>query len=144
MKTNSDIYEFVKYLIDSARSTHFPPGGEPKVMDYKVCGYPDVSFHGVKAWYPEFENFRRQLGVLYCGEYGENRTGPPTIFLCGLQQHWEPHEFALPHLRGTGNGTWPSTRTRGQRDLPGGGEDFEGSEALYGPPRSVVVLSEKN
>ena len=28
---------------------------EPKNIDYLVCGHPDVSYHGVKTWCPEFD-----------------------------------------------------------------------------------------
>ena len=60
-------------------------GTEPKNTDYLVCGHPDVSYHGVKTWCPEFENFRRQLGIMYCGEYGEKRAARPMITLHGIQ-----------------------------------------------------------
>lgn len=63
LKTNRDIFEFAKQVI-AFRKKHpvFHMAQEPKVMDYLACGHPDVSYHGVKAWCPEFENFRRQLG----------------------------------------------------------------------------------
>ena len=38
-------------------------------MDYLACGHPDMSFHGEKAWCPEFDSSKRQLGVMYCGKY---------------------------------------------------------------------------
>ena len=44
-------------------------------MDYRSCGRPDVSYHGEYVWRPEFENFRRQLGILYWGEYGTKEDG---------------------------------------------------------------------
>lgn len=98
--TNRDIYEFVKYVI-AFRKKHpvFHMENEPRVMDYLVCGHPDVSYHGVKAWCPEFENFRRQLGIMYCGEYGKKADGTPDdYFFVAYNMHWEPHEFALPKL----------------------------------------------
>ena len=58
-----------------------------------------MSYHGVKAWRPEYENFRRQLGVLYCGEYGKREDGSfDDYFFVMYNMHWEPHEFGLPHL----------------------------------------------
>ena len=48
---------------------------EPKNIDYLVCGHPDVSYHGVKTTVPGVEGFRRQLGILYCGEYGRRADG---------------------------------------------------------------------
>ena len=68
-------------------------------MDYLACGHPDVSYHGVNAWRPEFENFRRQIGILYCGEYAKRTDGTPDdYFFVTYNMHWEPHEFALPNL----------------------------------------------
>lgn len=100
LKTNKDIYRFVKYVI-AFRKAHpvFHMKTEPMVMDYLSCGHPDVSYHGVKAWCPEFENFRRQLGIMYCGKYGRYPDGSSdNYFFVAYNMHWEPHEFALPNL----------------------------------------------
>lgn len=100
LKSNRDIYEFVKYMI-AFRKAHpvFHLPVEPKNIDYLVCGHPDVSYHGVKTWCPEFENFRRQLGILYCGEYGRRADGTSDdYFFVAYNMHWEPHEFDLPKL----------------------------------------------
>ncbi len=100
LETNRDIYEFVKYMI-AFRKAHpvFHLPVEPKNIDYLVCGHPDVSYHGVKTWCPEFENFRRQLGILYCGEYGRKVDGTSDdYFFVAYNMHWEPHEFDLPKL----------------------------------------------
>lgn len=99
-KTNGDLYEFVRYLI-AFRKAHpvFHMEREPRVMDYLVCGHPDISYHGVKTWCPEFENFRRQIGILYCGKYGIRPDGTADdYFFTAYNMHWEPHEFALPNL----------------------------------------------
>ena len=100
--TNRDIYEFTKHII-AFRKQHpvFSSPAEPRVMDYLACGYPDVSYHGVRTWHPEFENFRRQLGILYCGEYGKKADGSSdNYFFIAYNMHWEPHSFALPKLPG--------------------------------------------
>lgn len=100
LRTNRDLYDFVKYAI-SFRMAHpvFHMAREPRVMDYLSCGQPDVSYHGVKAWFPVFEKDSRQLGILYCGEYGRKADGTPddTIYVT-YNMHWEPHEFDLPNL----------------------------------------------
>ncbi len=100
LESNRDIFEFVKYMIEF-RKKHsvFHMDVEPKNIDYLACGHPDVSYHGVKAWCPEFENFRRQLGIMYCGEYGRREgNAPDDYFFVAYNMHWEPHEFALPKL----------------------------------------------
>ena len=99
-KTNADLFEFVKGLI-AFRKEHpvFHGKTQPKNMDYLACGHPDVSYHGVNAWCPEFESFRRQLGIMYCGEYGRKADGSADdYFFVAYNMHWEPHEFALPKL----------------------------------------------
>lgn len=99
-RSNKDTYEFVKFIIQF-RKAHpvFHMTTEPRVMDYMACGHPDVSYHGVNAWRPEFENFRRQLGIMYCGEYAETEDKrPDDYFFVSYNMHWEPHEFALPTL----------------------------------------------
>ncbi len=97
-KTNRDIMEFAKYIIYFRRNHPvFHMEEEPLNMDYLACGHPDVSFHGEKAWRPEYENFRRQLGVLYCGEYEKKEDGSPdSYFYVMYNMHWEPHEFGPP------------------------------------------------
>ncbi len=100
LKKNKDIYDFVKGLI-AFRKEHgvFHQPEEPRIMDYLTCGHPDISYHGVKAWVPEFDNFRRQLGIMYCGAYGRHADGSPDdYFFVAYNMHWEPHEFALPNL----------------------------------------------
>ncbi|HJC48337.1 MAG TPA: alpha-amylase [Candidatus Lachnoclostridium pullistercoris] len=145
LKTNSDIHDFVKFLI-GFRKAHpmFHMSGEPKVMDYKVCGYPDVSFHGVKAWCPEFENFRRQLGVLYCGEYGLKPDGTADDFFYVIyNMHWEPHEFALPHL--PKDRKWlvaVNSDDAGANGFYSEGEEkaVKDQKRFMAAPRSIVVL----
>lgn len=100
LKTNRELFEFVKYMIQFRKKHRvFHMEQEPKVMDYLGCGDPDISFHGVKAWCPEFENFRRQLGIMYCGSYAVNEDGTnDNSFFVAYNMHWEPHEFSLPNL----------------------------------------------
>lgn len=100
LNTNQDIAEFVKAVI-AFRKKHpvFHMQTEPKNIDDRMCGYPDVSYHGVKTWSPEFESFRRQLGILYCGDYCVKADGEKDDYLFVIyNMHWEPHKFALPNL----------------------------------------------
>lgn len=100
LETNRDLFQFTKQVI-AFRKKHpvFHMPQEPMGMDYLVCGHPDVSYHGVKAWCPEFENFRRQLGIMYCGDYAKRPDGSSDdFFFTAYNMHWEPHEFALPKL----------------------------------------------
>jgi len=149
LETNRDIYEFVKYMI-AFRKAHpvFHLSVEPKNIDYLVCGHPDVSYHGVKTWCPEFENFRRQLGILYCGEYGRRADGTSDdYFFVAYNMHWEPHEFDLPKLPkgmqwtlcintddADNNGICPP------ESLEAGQEPQEELRQYMVPPRSILVF----
>ena len=79
LETHKDQVEFVKRLI-AFRKSHkmFHMDREPRIMDYKSCGRPDVTYHGENAWKPEFENFRRQFGILPGALTQRNRTGRMT------------------------------------------------------------------
>ena len=99
-KWDQELLAFVKHVI-AFRKAHpvFHMEQEPRVMDYLACGHPDISYHGVNAWQPEFENFRRQIGILYCGTYAKKEDGSPDDFFFAIfNMHWEPHGFALPNL----------------------------------------------
>lgn len=145
LKTNQDLYEFVKKAIDF-RKKHpvFHQEQEPKVMDYLACGHPDVSYHGVKAWCPEFENFRRQLGIMYCGAYGKKKDGTTDdYFFVAYNMHWEPHEFALPNL--PKKFKWHLAFNTDENDFNGIYEEgkeplLERQKQFVVPPRSIVVF----
>ena len=99
-KWDQALLDFVKHVI-AFRKAHpvFHMEQEPRVMDYLACGHPDISYHGVNAWQPEFENFRRQIGILYCGAYAKKPNGEnDDFFFVIFNMHWEPHSFALPNL----------------------------------------------
>lgn len=145
LKTNRDIFEFAKQVI-AFRKKHpvFHMAQEPKVMDYLACGHPDVSYHGVKAWCPEFENFRRQLGIMYCGEYAKKADNTPDdYFFTAYNMHWEPHEFALPKLpKGMKWHLAFNTDDRERNGIYEEGEEpcLEQQKQFLVPARTIVVF----
>lgn len=146
LNTHRDLYEFVKYTI-AFRQRHpvFHKETEPRVMDYLACGHPDVSYHGVKAWCPEFENFRRQLGIMYCGEYDKKADGTPDdYYFVAYNMHWEPHEFALPKLpKGLLWHVAFNTDESGQNGIYKEGEELllKEQKQFMVPARSIVVFA---
>lgn len=100
MRTNKELYEFVKMLI-KLRKEH--PVLHNKIalkgMDYISCGCPDSSRHGTKAWYPDYSNYSRAYAWLLCGKYAMvDRLTADCSFYLAANMHWEPHEFDLPAL----------------------------------------------
>ena len=147
-KWNQALLDFVKHVI-AFRKAHpvFHMKQEPRVMDYLACGHPDISYHGVNAWQPEFENFRRQIGILYCGAYAKKPNGEnDDFFFVIFNMHWEPHSFALPNL--PKNLVW--SLAFDTSDSAAGGYYEEGQEHqilnqknYMVPSRSVLVFQGK-
>lgn len=94
-RRNEELTAFVRQVLafrKRHRILHMPQ--ELKIMDTLSCGYPDLSYHGNRAWYGEFENGNREIGVMYCGQY----AGEENFIYVAYNLHWEEHEFALPNL----------------------------------------------
>lgn len=143
LNRNRALYEYVKELI-AFRKAHgvFHLPKECMLMDYKSCGYPDLSYHGKEAWKPAWEHYSRHIGFMLCGEYAQEGRG--TYFYVAVNMHWEPQEFALPKLP-KGRRWSYSFSTDGENAAGGKSADAEKSdvtkEASYiVAPRSIVVF----
>ena len=99
-KRASELKEFTKSLIE-LRKAH-KVFRNPKFLsgnDFSYTGLPDISFHGTKAWYPDFSYYARTFGVLLNGAYADDSNS----FLLLVNTHWEAHEFLLPTMT---DGAW--------------------------------------
>lgn len=136
MRRNRDLWEYVKDLIafrKEHRILHLTE--ELTCMDTKSCGYPDISYHGSRAWYGTFENNSRQVGILYCGQY----AGDDEFLYVAYNMHWEIQRFALPCLPGDMKwheavSTETGVRSAGEEQVMDAEKTFEV------PPRTIVVL----
>lgn len=100
MSRNNDILNFVKQLI-KLRMEHpiLHMENELRGMDYMSSGFPDISFHGVRAWFPDYGHYSRILGVMLAGNYVKrNRNENDHTFYLGFNMHWDKHGFDLPML----------------------------------------------
>lgn len=114
LRYNKKQYDFVKELIQF-RKEHkiFHLKKEARLMDYISCGYPDMSYHGTRAWYPDYTNYSRTLGIMlydrycevenknfYLGAKDESESDKTKgkMYYIAYNMHWEDHEFDLPKL----------------------------------------------
>ena len=100
MKRNASLLAFVKKAI-AFRKAHpvLHTGSSMKEADYLGKGFPDLSFHGERAWFSNLENTSRMLGMMLCGEYSPEENGKKDDFIyVGYNFHWEPRNMALPNL----------------------------------------------
>ncbi len=134
---NEDIECFVKELISvRKRQGVFGRENEYRMMDYQSMGCPDMSYHGTKAWYPDFSYYSRMFGVMYCGQYGskeENKLN--SYFYVAYNMHWENHEFDLPQLpMGQRWEVYINTAPTNEKNMR------LNNRAVFVAPRSIVVL----
>ncbi|WP_274421560.1 Type II secretory pathway, pullulanase PulA and related glycosidase [Blautia sp. XA-2221] len=145
LRKNKKIFEFVKEAIAFQKAhpvLHMEK--EPKGSDYLAKGFPDISFHGERAWYLNQENTSRLLGVMYCGSYAKKEDGSEDDFIyVGYNFHWENRTIALPNL--PEGMIWKKTADTSDTEE---GDFFREREESYKKnieinPRTIVVLTGK-
>ncbi|MFI5531464.1 glycogen debranching protein GlgX [Kitasatospora sp. NPDC051853] len=115
------------------RATH-PTGADA------VPGYPDVSWHGTRAWQPDWSEGDRVLAVMRCGEHED---GSADFVYVAANAHWEGLELELPDL--PGDMRWhraADTSAEEPEDISAPGAEPVLEDQLRYPigPRSAVVL----
>lgn len=131
-----EIFKYVKELIE-LRKQHavLHTNTEPRQMDYRGFGLPDLSYHGSKAWYPDFSHFNRHFAVMYCGKYALafGKQEEDDIYIA-YNMHWQPQSFGIPSPKA--NKRWKvifSTDTNVSNMM---------EERIYlATPRSITVLA---
>jgi isoamylase len=96
VETNADLLAFTRDLValrhaePVLREDRFPDGA-----DRGGPGYPDVSWHGVAAWRPDWSPENRVLAVLRSAEH---LPGPTALLYTAFNSHWEALDVELPGL----------------------------------------------
>lgn len=139
LDSNKEIFEFVKELIAFRKTHRILHMAEPlRDMDYKSCGYPDVSYHSDNAWFASFENYNRHFGMMYCGKYAIDAEGREDDFIyVAYNLHWEKHKLALPTL--PDGYEWDVVMSSAQNSAV----LAEDNRAVEVSERSIVVLVSK-
>lgn len=139
--SNKELLEYIKALIAFRKAHSVFHAKEPLCgMDYLSCGYPDVSYHGKEAWSPDTGPASRSVGIMYCGNSGQNadhvkaKAIDMELFYFGINMHWESHVFGLPKLA-DGLEWIPLFSTQ-----PNEEEKQEISDNILIPPRTIMVL----
>lgn len=99
LQTNRELFTFVKELI-SYRKAHPILHMEEAFSgnDFLGCGYPDLSFHGLEVYRPLTEPYRRELGIMLCGQYARRNGEEDKMIYIACNMHSVPHTFMLPLL----------------------------------------------
>ena len=140
-RLNDEIARFARFMI-RFRKAHpmLHRAGGLRSMDYKGVGCPDFSVHGEAPWYPQYENYRRQLGLLYKGSYAGEEADSDLYIMFNM--HWETHAFSLPHA----GGQWHLAVYTADEERNGIYEEpelLEDQETFEMAPRSIAILTAK-
>ena len=66
-----------------------------RFSDYRVTGYPDLSFHGKDAWKPDFSSYSHTVGILYDEHYAEEKEGDNLLYVA-VNMHWHNQLLGIP------------------------------------------------
>jgi glycogen operon protein len=99
LKTNRALFRFVKNCI-AFRNVHPALRSREyfRNQDYMGSGYPDISWHGIEAWNPDWSDDTHTLAFLLCGKHAQLGMAQDDFIYVAMNMHWEPHGFQLPQL----------------------------------------------
>jgi glycogen operon protein len=99
LESEADMFTFVKHCI-SFRKQHRVLRNRFyfQQRDAINSGYPDISWHGAKAWKPDWSDNSRTLSFMLCGEHVPAGKEPDNYIYVAMNMHWENHTFQLPRL----------------------------------------------
>ncbi|WP_317444221.1 glycogen debranching protein GlgX [Streptomyces collinus] len=99
VEANAELLEFTRSLI-AFRHAHpvLRTADHPVGSDQVGSGYPDISWHGVRAWHPDWSAHSRVLGLMRCGRHAKGGTVADDHVYIAVNAHWEAHDLELPGL----------------------------------------------
>jgi glycogen operon protein len=144
LERNADIFRYFRKII-KFRRMHKVLRYEDNLrhQDYLGHGYPDFSWHGVKAWQPESGHENLTLAFMLNGRYAETDGVPDDFIYVAMNMHWEMHGFELPQLpQGMAWHVFANTGMATPYDIFEPGEEpvVENQNEVLVGPRSIIVL----
>ena len=99
LEENAEVFRFFKRCI-AFRKAHPVLRNDAHLQrrDLVGSGYPDVSWHGVKAWQPDWSEASRTVAFMLDGAHARRGTVRDDDVYVAANTHWEAHEFELPRL----------------------------------------------
>jgi isoamylase len=99
LEKNRDLFCFFKNCIAFRRSHPALRGRRHlRNMDYVGSGYPDISWHGTRAWYADWSGTSRVIAFLLCGKHAKEGTVTDDYIYVAMNMYHDALEFDLPGL----------------------------------------------
>ena len=92
---HEDVYEFFRAVI-ALRNMHPVLRKRNYFTGYNSSGYPELSFHGTKAWQINMHEPFTVFAFMYAEPAKDFRTGQDSFIYCAVNAHWEDKTFELP------------------------------------------------
>lgn len=142
LEKNHDLFTFVQRL---NRFRHLHPVLRNRWhlsgRDYVGSGYPDISFHGERAWSPDWSHDSRTLAFMLCGKHARGGTLQDDDLYVMMNMHWEDHAFELPYLsQGRQWHVFVNTGAETPSVEPGEEVWLKDQRAFWMGARSVAIL----
>ncbi|MCR4839990.1 MAG: alpha-amylase [Lachnospiraceae bacterium] len=99
-KSDSELQAFIKRMI-KIRKEHpvLHNAVAHRNTDYLSVGIPDVSFHSLFAWAPDYNYYNRCIGIMYSGAYAlKDHTTEDQSFYFAINMYWNEKTYEIPHL----------------------------------------------
>jgi len=96
---NADVLDFARRLV-AFRNAHpvLRHHTHPCNEDCVGSGYPEISWHGVKAWEPDWSENSRTLAFMLCGKHAKGGSVLDDDLYVAMNSYWECLEFEPPEL----------------------------------------------
>ena len=141
---NKELFRFVRTLT-AFRSAHpvLRSAEHFRNTDYVGSGYPDISWHGVSPWAPDWSGYSRTLAFMLCGQHARGGAVKDDYLYVIMNMHWEGCTFELPvppasyQWRVFANTAAPSPEDIWE---PGTEPVLHDQRRFVSGPRSVVIL----
>lgn len=99
LEKNSDLFRFFKHCIAFRKAHPVLRNREHfRHEDYIGSGYADITWHGVRAWQPDWSLDSHTLGFMLCGRHAGGGEQIDNYMYVALNMYWERLTFELPQL----------------------------------------------
>jgi glycogen operon protein len=97
VEENADLLRFFQNVV-ALRHAHPVLRGRDhfRSADYVGSGVPDISWHGTRAWQPDWSGASRVLAFLLGGHHAKGGAVVDDDLYVAMNAHFEPLEFELP------------------------------------------------
>lgn len=142
LRKNAEMFRFTRNLISFRRvhpvlrsREHF------RHTDYVDSGYPDISWHGQRAWHPDSND--HTIAFMLDGHHARDGAIQDDMIYVVINAHWDGHWMELPRLPRTMR--WRlsvNTALESPMDSfdPGHERYLENQDTFLIGPRSVAIL----